>query len=235
MHLPILCAMNFNPIANLQLPLFVYGEPTENILEILPVVWNATESLASPDPVTRNHGIDAILELGIQRSSPLVAYMLAMKLSDTDIIIRRRIVYILGDLIIDEPSLRHTIEVRRTIASVLQSIGEETIYGLLEVAVMDPNVEKSIYHLLNGCPSAGKYLGDILSQWKNPLAIRQKAIYYVGLVGYTEALPVLERLVNRLKARQNVQYTMSFAAPSIQHDEDILPLLRIAIDRLTEH
>ena len=56
--------MNFNTIPNVQLPLFVYGEPTENIAEVLPVVWNATECLASPDAITRQHGIDAILELG---------------------------------------------------------------------------------------------------------------------------------------------------------------------------
>jgi hypothetical protein len=64
--------MNYNPIPNIQLPLFIYGEPTENILEVLPVVWNAAESLASPDPLTRNHALDAILELGVQRVSPLV-------------------------------------------------------------------------------------------------------------------------------------------------------------------
>jgi hypothetical protein len=228
--------MNFNPISNIQLPLFVYGEPTENILDLLPAVWNATESLASPDAVTRNHGIDALLELGVQRASPLVAYVLATKLSDPEITIRRRIAYILGDLIIDDPAISHTPEnVRKAISNVLQTMREETIYGLLEVAVMDPRVEKSIYQLFNGCPMAGRHLGDILSQWKNPLAIRQKAIYFVGLVGYTEALPVMERLMNRLEARQNGQYAMSFAPPSSQHDEDILPILRIAIDRLKAH
>ncbi len=110
---------------------------------------------------------------------------------------------------------------------------EETIYGLLEVAAIDPLVEKSIFHLLNACPYAGKYLGDILAQWKNPLPIRQKAVYFVGLVGYLDALPVLERLLNRLEARQNGQYAMSFAPPSMKSDEDILPNLRIAIHQLS--
>ncbi len=93
--------------------------------------------------------------------------------------------------------------------------------------------KKPIYHLLNACPYAGKYLGDILSQWKNPLPIRQKAVYFIGLVGYLDALPVLIRILNRLEARQNGQFAMSFAPSSIRSDEDILPNLRIAIQQLS--
>jgi len=226
--------MNIDPVLNIQLPLFVYGEPVGNILELIPAVWNATESLASPEIVTRQHGIDALLELGAQRIAPLVAFMIATCLSDRDIYIRRRVVYILADLIIKEPGGRQTPEnIRKTVTNYLHNMGEETIFGLLEVAVIDPLVEKSIYHLLNTCPFAGKYLGDIIAQWKNPLSIRQKAIHFVGLVGYMEALPVLERLLDRLEARQKGQYAMSFAPSSIKSDEDILPNLRIAIQQLS--
>jgi len=228
--------MNFNPISSLQLPLFVYGEPTANILEVLPAVWNATESLASSEPVTRHHGIDALVELGVQRVSPLVAYMVATCLNDPDIYIRRRVSYILADLIVNDPVMNQTPDnVRKTVTNYLHNMREETIFGLLEVALMDPLVEKSIYHLFNASPHAGKYLGDILSQYKYPLAIRQKAIYYVGLVGYTEALPVLERLLNRLEARLHGQYAMPFAPPSIKSDDDIMPDLRIVIHQLSAH
>lgn len=226
--------MNFDPLPSLQLPLFVYGEPAENIDELLPTIWSATEALASPKPTTRHHGIDALLELGVQRVSPLVAFMVATCLSDPDIYIRRRVAYILADLIINEPVVSQTPEtVRKTVTNYLHNMREETIYGLLEVAVIDPLIEKAIYHLLNACPFAGKYLGDILAQWKNPLPIRQKAVYFVGMVGYIEALPILERILNRLEARQNVQYVMAFAPPSIKSDEDILPSLRTAIQLLS--
>lgn len=225
--------MNFTPIANLQLPLFVYGEPTANILEILPAVWNATESLAATDAVTRHHGIDALVELGAQRASPLVAYMIATCINDTDVYIRRRIAYILADLIMIDPLVSQTPDnVRKTVTNYLHNMGEETVYGLLEVAVMDPLVEKSIYHLFNACPYAGRYLGDILSQYKNPLAIRERAIYYVGLVGYTEALPILERLLSRLESRANGQFAMPFAPAAVKSDDDIIPGLRIAINQL---
>jgi hypothetical protein len=226
--------MNFDPVTNVQLPLFVYGEPVENINELLPAVWNATESMASPDAVTRQHGIDALLELGAQRVSSLVAFMMATCLSDRDIYIRRRVCYILADLINNEPVMRQTPEnITKTVTNYLHNMREETLFGLLEVATIDPLIEKSIYHLLNACPFAGKYLGDILADWKNPLPIRQKAIHFVGLVGYMETLPVLERLLDRLKARQSGQYTMSFAPASIKSDEDIIPYLRIAIQQLS--
>lgn len=228
--------MNFNPISSLQLPLFVYGEPTANIEEILPAVWNATEALAATDAVTRHHGIDSLVELGAQRASPLVAYMIATCINDPDVYIRRRVTYILADLIMFDPATSQTPDnVRKTVTNYLHNMREDTIFGLLEVAIMDPLVEKYIYHLLDACPYAGKYLGDILSQYKNPLYIREKAIYYIGMVGFTEALPVLERLLNRLEARTNGQYAMPFAPAPMKSDDDLIPSLRIAVHHLRSH
>jgi hypothetical protein len=226
--------MNFNPISSLQLPLFIYGEPTANIQEVLPVVWSATEALAAPEALTRHHGIDNLIELGVQRASPLVAYMIATCLNDPDIYIRRRVVYILSDLIMNDQGSSQVPEpVRKTVTAYLHNMQEEGIYGLLEVTALDPLAEKAIYHLLNACPQAGRYLGDILTQYKNPLFIRQKAVYYVGWVGYTEALPTLERLLNRLEARQNGQYAMSFAPSSVKSDDEMICVLRIAINQLS--
>lgn len=228
--------MNINPIPSLQLPLFVYGQPTADIGEVLPAVWAATEALAAPDAITRHHALDAIVDLGVQRASPLVAYVIATCLNDSDIYIRRRVTYILADLIIKDPVISPTPEyVRKTVMNYLHNMGEKTVYGLLEVALMDPHAEKSVYHLFNACPQAGMYLGEILSHYKNPLPIRQRAIYFVGLVGFTEALPALERLLNRLTARSNEQFAMSFAPPAANTEDDITPSLRIAIHQLSTH
>jgi hypothetical protein len=226
--------MNYETIPKIQLPLFIYGEPTENILEVLPAVWNAAESLAAPEAITRNQALNAILELGVQRISPLVAYILVTRLNDPEISIRRRVIYVLGDLLMDEISRKDGPDnVRMTIIHALQNLNEDTAHGLLEVAVLDPKIEKFLFQLFSNCSTAGKYLGEILSQRKYPLPIRQKAIYIVGQVGYTEVLPVLQRLYNRLETRQNDQYSMSFAPSAVDHDENILPVLRIAINRLT--
>jgi hypothetical protein len=227
--------MDTNPIPILQLPLFDYGESITNVVELFPVVWQAMENLTSPEAATRQHGIDLLLELGAQKVSPLVAYMLATCVNDPDINIRKRVVTILADLIMVDPSNKHTPEeVRRVVVNYLHNINEPVVFGLLEVAIEDPKVEKSLYHIFNACPYVGKYLGEIATQWKNAVPIRQKAIYFIGIVGYLEVMPMLERLYNRLEARQNGQFMMSFAPPSIKSDDDLLPYLRLAMDQLHE-
>ena len=225
--------MSLEPIPDIQLPLFVYGEPAENIAELLPAVWNATQALISPDATTRQRGLEAVLELGAQRASPLVAYLIAACMSDTDLHIRRRAIYIIADLIsIEAGGLPAKEEIRKVIIGYLHSASEKIPYNLLEVALIDPFSEASIFQIFNVCPLAGITLGKILADVKNPVPIRQKAIYFVGWVGYQEVLPVLKRLLERLETRQSEQYTMSFAAKLRQHDDEILPALRIAIERL---
>jgi hypothetical protein len=225
--------MDTDHIPLLQLPLFDYGETVTSIVELFPAVWQATEFLTYPDTSSRQRGIDLILELGAQRVSPLVAYIVATCLNDTDIYIRRRVVFILAELVGGDPGIKQTPEVvRKVILYYLHNMNEATVYGLLEVAVTDEQAEKSIYHLFNTCPYVGKYLGEILNQWKHPLSIRQKAIYFIGLVGYLEALPALERLYNRLESRQNGQYSMPFVPTTTNTDMDLLPHLRVAMTRL---
>jgi len=225
--------MDTDPIQIIQLPLFEYGEPTKNIVELFPAVWKATEQLASPDATIRQRGIDAILEMGAQKASPLVAYMLATCLQDEDLFIRRRVAYILADLVASNANGSQVPEeVRATVTHYLHNMSEAMIIGLLEVSVADAGADQSIFHLFNACPYAGKYLGDIQAQWKQALTFRQKAIYFIGVVGYLEALPALERMLDRLEARQNGQYAMAFAPPSSKTDDELLPFLRIAINQL---
>ena len=218
---------------SVQLPLFTYGEPAENIIELLPIVWESTEALTSQEALVRQHGIDVILELGAQRVSPLVAYMIACCIHDPDIYIRRRVIYILADLNKNLPGSKQIPEsIRITVNNYLRKMSEEAIYGLLEVTVMDPLIDSSIYSIFISCPSGGKYLANIISEWDHPLAIRQKAIQLVGKVGYMEAYPTLQRMLDRLEARHDGQFAMSFVPASIRSDEDIIPYLRAAILQL---
>jgi HEAT repeat protein len=220
-------------ITSVQLPLFSYGEPGENFSEFLPIVWEATEGLTAQESVDRQHALDALLELGAQRVSPLVAFMIATCINDPDIYIRRRVVYILADLLNITPGVKPIPDlIRTTINNSLRKMGEGTILGLLEVAVMDPQIEGSLFKIFIACPSAGKYLGNIIAEWNHPLAIRQRAIQMVGVVGYMEAYPTLQRMLDRLEARQEGQYSMSFVPASIRSDEDIIPYLRSAIQQL---
>ncbi len=228
--------MTIESLTNTQLPLFVYGEPSENIKELLPVIWNATESLASSDPVTRQHGLDTLLELGAQKASALVAFTIATCLNDPEIYIRRRVVYILADLIARVPGVKPAPEhVRKAVTHYLHRMNTEIVLALLEVAVIDPQAENAIYQLLNSCPTAGHCMGEIMTEWKQPLPIRQVAIHFVGMVGYMEELPALERLLDKLESRHSGQYAMSFASGAPRNDGDLIPHLRIAIEQMSSH
>jgi len=227
--------MDTEPIPLLQLPLFVYGESITEVVELFPAVWKATEAVTSPDSTIKHRGMDALLDVGAQRVSPLVAYMIATCLNDPDIFIRRRVMYILADILVGEQNGRRALdEVRKVVTHILSRMNEITILGLLEVSVADEQSDRAIFQLLNMCPYAGKHLGEIVSQWKHQVPIRQKAVYFIGMVGYLEALPILEKIYNRLEARQNGQYLMEFAPASTKSDDALLPYLRIAITQLTE-
>lgn len=225
--------MDSNSLPIIQLPLFVYGEAVTNIVELFPAVWKSAESLTSKDIQVRLQGLNILVEMSAQKISPLIAYMISTCINDPDVNFRKRVAFILGDLISgDSKGLQVQEDVRSVVINYLHNMNQASVYGLLEVSVTDDQTDESLYHLFNACPNAGKYMGDILSDWRNPQLIRRKAIYFVGLVGYVEALPGLERLYNRLEARQNGQFLMDFAPPSIKSDNELLPHLRIAIDRL---
>src|SRR4030042_5868587 len=124
--------IDINPIPILQLPLFDYGESISNVVELFPTVWQATEWLTAPDPSTRQRGMDSLLELGAQKVSPLVAYVIATLLSDPEINIRRRVIYILADLISGDSSRKQTPEeVRQVVVSYLHNLNETTVISLL--------------------------------------------------------------------------------------------------------
>jgi hypothetical protein len=225
--------MDNETIPIIQLPLFDYGESITNIVEMFPAVWKATECLTSQNSSIRQRGIGELVDLGAQKVSPLVAYMIATCICDPVTDIRRRATYIVADLIGADSNIKQTpTDVRMAVTNYLHNMRDDTVYDLLEVAIADEQAEKSIFHIFNACPHAGRYLGEILSEWKNALVVREKAIYFIGLVGYLEALPVLERILNRLETRQAGQYAMAFAPPSMKSDDILLPTLRIAIEKL---
>jgi hypothetical protein len=122
--------------------------------------------------------------------------------------------------------------VRKYVTTYLRQMRARSVFGLLEVAINDPQAERSISKLFNVCPYAGKHMGDILMERKNPLPVRQKAVHFIGLVGYLDALPILERMLSRLETRQNGQQVMPFVPLSSPSEDDLLPSLQEAIKNL---
>jgi hypothetical protein len=209
-------------------------ETTTGLLELFPAVWSAAESLTSPDVHTRSSALDRLVELGAPRLSPLIAYLLATRLTDPDLPLRCRVVRILGELLsIDQNGHLAPDTVRRHLTSFLAQMRNRPIFCLLQTAIADPSLEPHITRLFNSCPHAGAHLAEIFSDRGMPLPVRQQAVHFVGQVGFLEAVPALERLAVRLEARLTGQQSMPFAPPITSQDEsDLLPEMRSAIRAL---
>ncbi|MBN2146036.1 MAG: hypothetical protein JW726_01565 [Anaerolineales bacterium] len=227
--------MDLNPLSleTAQPALFEYGEAATGTLELFPAVWSAAEELVSPESSTRHKGLDRLLEMGAARLSPLVAYLFATRLSDTDLHLRVRVVYALGSLMV--PDVKGYVApepVRRYLAQALSQMRTRQIFALLEVAVEDPGAANVVARLLNACPYAGSHLAEILVERKNPVPIRRTAARLIGLVGYLDAIPALERLLSRIEARRAGQQSMPFAPPTASDEADLYPAIKEALARL---
>ena len=224
--------MEFDAIPQqiMQPTLFEYGEAAHGAVELFPMVWSAVEALIAPDLLLRQHGLTQLVEIRAARFSPLVASILVSRLTEPDLELRRQITYALGDVLALDESGRAAPElVRQYLVHSLGQMRQRPIYALLEISIDDRLAATAIARLLNACPYAGRHLADILSDRKLPLAVRREATRFIGLVGYLDAIPALERMLVRLEARVNGQQTMPFAPPGQPDEVDLLPDIRSAL------
>jgi hypothetical protein len=114
----------------------------------------------------------------------------------------------------------------------LASLRTRQIYALLQVADFDTSAEYQVAVLLEYCSFAGEHLAQILSSRQLALSIRKQAAYFVGRLGYLDALPVLERMTARLSQRRIGRDDYGDAVDP--GDEcSLLPLLQDALVVLT--
>jgi hypothetical protein len=209
------------------------GETAHGVAELFPTVWGAVEDLAASEASLRHLALDRLEELNAARLSPLVAYMIASRLSDPDLDFRRRAVKVLGQVL--SPDAHGHLpqdSILRCLNSHLSQMRTRSIYALLEAAAGFPSLAPYAARLLNACPYAGNHLGDILTNRKMPLIIRKQAAYFVGEVGFLDSIPVLERLEARLTTRLKGQQTMTFAPPSEGDEIELLPDVQKALNYL---
>jgi len=217
----------------IQPALFEYGDAAHGAVELFPAVWAATEALFSPELLTRTQGLARLVELGAVRLSPLVAAVLADRLTEPDLELRRQIAYALGDVLtVDENGHAAPDPVRNYLVNMLSQMRQRPIFALLEISISVPMAEATIARLLNACPYAGRHLADILTERKMPLAVRRAATHFIGFVGYLDAIPALERMLVRLEARVTGQQVMPFAPPGQPDEADLLPEVRQALKNL---
>jgi len=178
--------------------------------EALSNLWEAAELLTSPTLESRWEGFNSLLEMDAIRHSPLVAYFLTTRITETDLGLRTGIILALADVLStaeDESALSEDVQAR--ICLYLSKMRIRQIYSLLQVAENDLSGEESVYCLLNCCSYAGRHLSDILLDRKSPIKIRMRAVSYVERIGYLDALPALERAANRIESRKNGRYSGS--------------------------
>lgn len=227
--------MDFDPslVKIDQPPLFEFGESSSGSVEIFPAVWSAIEALIDPEVSVRRSSILQIANLDAARVSPVVAYLLTTRITDPDLEVRGGVVNILGHIL--NPGLgikAATPTVRQQLAAHLAQVHTREVFALLQAVEFNSALEDQVSTLFNSCPYAGNHLVYIVSDRKIPLAIRKQAVYYLGKVGYQDAIPALERIEVRLAARTNGQQAMPFAPPDREDESELLSSIRVALKGL---
>ncbi len=192
-----------------------------NRLELISVIWQALESLASPDLLVRVGGLDRLIEFDTVRQLPLVAYILVTRLKEPDIEFRTRIVKTISGMInsIGSPA-GPSFEVQETLLAQLGEMRTREIFALLQVAEYDKSAEPSIADLMGFCSDAGNHLAQILANRDAPKDIRKQAASFIGRIGYLDALPTLERMTTRLENRRD------------EETDSLLPAVLSAVQQL---
>lgn len=228
--------MNHDPmgVETLQPELFFFGETEQGSLELFPAVWGACEDLIAPELSFRKQGFDRLINLHAPRLSPLVAYLLATRVTEPDLELRRSVVSELADLMVVSIEGRVAPEgVRKTVQVYFSHIRQPAILALLEVGTCTPEVETSLATLFNACPEAGSFLVEILSDRNYPLELRFQAVRMIDRVGYLDTLPELEKLAARFESRIAGQLTMPFAPPAVQGELTLLEEIRSTLQALS--
>jgi hypothetical protein len=218
--------MDVDPILGVRLPeTLIRGKQGARRPEDWTAVWEALEAFTSPELVQRRSAFDRLLALGVVRYSPLAAFLCATRLTEPDIELRARIVQVLAEtLSADEAGRMAPDAVRSTLAAQLSAMRTRPIFAMLQVVDFDKTAETLVARLLSYCSFAGGHLADILANRQMPLSVRKQAAFYIGRIGYLDALPALERMTVRLESRIN--------SGGLMREEDetsLLPLIRDAL------
>ncbi len=166
------------------------------------IIWAAAESLVSPDLMQRINAFEHILEYDVIRQLPLLTYLLVTRLTEPDIELRTRIVKALGTFACTGfTEIPISEEVQKSLVYHLSKLRTREIFALLQVADYDKTSDPYISSLLSCSSFAGDHLSQIVSARTTPNEIRCQAARFIGVLGFLDALPTLERLASRFSGR----------------------------------
>jgi hypothetical protein len=223
---------NSNQRLSHQLQLFPFEESTST-LELFPVVWKALEDLACGELKQRGEGLEQLLKIDAHRYSPLAAFILASRITERDINLRSQIIQALCSIFdFDDNGVPAPEDVRASLHQHLSDFRNRQIFSLLEVSARFDSHISYVARLLDACPYASNHLIEMISDPKYPIEIRQQGVTMIGKIGYTSAVPALERLQGRLETKVYGQQKMYFASSEPSKEIDLLPTVHEALKLL---
>jgi hypothetical protein len=213
---------------NLRQPfLFDFQTNSLDTIELFPRVWGAAEALVDPNPLNRQAGLQSLKESRAARYSPLIGYLLFTRLSDPDLLLRINIIGELADSLSPDHDGQFAPEiVRQSLRFYFSQTDQNQILAMLEAAELDKRVEPAIVLFLKINCDAGTILADILTDRKKPVGLRNQAAKLIGMVGYVEAIPTIDRLISRLESRVNGQQSFGFNPLDPIDEAELLPTLK---------
>jgi hypothetical protein len=102
------------------------------------------------------------------------------------------------------------------------------------VAEFDASANSQIAALFNMCSHVGSVLVEVMMERRISVSLRRQAINFIGQVGFIDAIPQLERLIERLESRSNGQRRMPFAPPSDPDEASLLTGIQTTLTMLKE-
>ena len=217
---------------DLQPGLFDGQEPTPVKDEVNILVWASLEKVISPQVKKREEGLDEIIEMEILWTSKLAAYVLATRLDDQNLAFRTNVVQALGPLLLQGNNKKVEAGVVSTLRNYLSQMRRRRIFALVQVGEELPAAQPNVAVLLRACSFAGKDLGDIFSNRRLPMGVREQAIQVAGIAGFLETVPRLERLAARLEGWLSGQKPMSFIDQTNSEETVLLPSIKETLSTL---
>ncbi len=219
--------------STLQLSLFDFQKASSGTFELFPKVWAAAEALTDPNVDNRLAGLSILENLSAARFSALIAYLCYTKITDVDLIFRVQLIKVIAEVLTpDEEGNLAPEPVRQNLTNHLSQMQFPQILAILEAASVDSTIDPQVTSLFKASCDAGNQLLDILADRKMPLKLRERAAFFIFQVGYTEAIPGIERLISRLESRINGQQTFAFSAIDSTDESQLLPTLTLALSSL---
>ncbi|MBN2547649.1 MAG: hypothetical protein JXB15_00715 [Anaerolineales bacterium] len=191
-------------------------------------IWRIAELLISLELFDRQGGVEQLEAVEIARGQPVIAYILATRLTEPDVALRGRIARLMDDMLCQGNS-----QVQATLRYQLGQMRTQQVIALLQVVIADPTLQHPASRLLKECSFAGTHLAEIMLDRDVPVSLRKLAVQYIGQIGFLDAMPALERAMNRLISRApNQRVLPGMPADILDEELGLLPLVKEAITEL---